>query len=390
MSNSRTLSYFLILTFLFMILIFSALASSNLSCLQTMAQTSTTTTTTISSNPLTYNNSTYGIKIQYPENWQENPANGFLGAVVIFSPQGVNQTKGQVELDISVIPSTNMSLDVLVQKELENYKSLLSNFKIIESSPITFHGNPALMILSNSTNPISGVVKSINIFTIKYGNLYLISYGAKPEIYSAYLPIAEKMINSFEIIKPSVEHNNNNNNLQKTITTPGNVVGNNTVAAIIPSSSNLLTYENSTLGIRFEYPTDWKYYLSFVSNSTASEDEVRFDLLIASLTISVRDLPFFLQNASIQQMTKVMTDIFNGTGPYFKVLSLGNATLSGYPGQKMEISYNYPSQPKINETSIFTIKNGRLYSVAFDGDAAYYNTFLPTAQKINDSFRITK
>ena len=53
-------------------------------------------------------------------------------------------------------------------------------------------------------------------------------------------------------------------------------------------------------------------------------------------------------------------------------------------------SSNYPSQPKINEMSIFTIKNGRLYSVAFDGDAAYYNTFLPTAQKIIDSFRITK
>jgi len=55
----------------------------------------------------------------------------------------------------------------------------------------------------------------------------------------------------------------------------------------------------------------------------------------------------------------------------------------------MEILYNYPSQPKINEILIFTIKNGRLYSVEFEGDAAYYNTFLPTAQKIIDSFRIT-
>jgi hypothetical protein len=126
MSNSRTLSYFMILTFLFMILIFSALASSNLSCLRTMAQSTTTTTTTttrISSNPLTYNNSTYGIKIQYPENWQDKSANGFLGEVVFFSPQGVNQTQGQVELDISVIPSRNMSLDVLVQKELETAES---------------------------------------------------------------------------------------------------------------------------------------------------------------------------------------------------------------------------------------------------------------------------
>jgi hypothetical protein len=82
-----------------MILIFSALANSNLSCLRTMAQSPTTTTT--SSNLLTYNNSTYGIKIQYPENWQEKPANGFLGTFVLFSPQGVNQTQDQVEQHVA-------------------------------------------------------------------------------------------------------------------------------------------------------------------------------------------------------------------------------------------------------------------------------------------------
>jgi hypothetical protein len=66
------------------------------------------------------------------------------------------------------------------------------------------------------------------------------------------------------------------------------------------------------------------------------------------------------------------------------------ATLSGYPGEKMVIAYSYPSRPKIIEMNIFTIKNGIVYWVSFDGDAVYYNTFLPTAQKIVDSFRITK
>ena len=103
MSKSRTLSYFMILTLLFMILIFSTLATYNLGCLQAMAQMTTTKT---SSNFLTYENSTYGVKIQYPENWQTKPANGFLGEVVFFTPQGVNQTRDQVELDISVIPKS--------------------------------------------------------------------------------------------------------------------------------------------------------------------------------------------------------------------------------------------------------------------------------------------
>jgi hypothetical protein len=56
----------------------------------------------------------------------------------------------------------------------------------------------------------------------------------------------------------------------------------------------------------------------------------------------------------------------------------------------MVIAYSYPSRPKIIEMNIFTIKNGMVYWVSFDGDAAYYNTFLPTAQKIADPFRITK
>ena len=37
-----------------------------------------------------------------------------------------------------------------------------------------------------------------------------------------------------------------------------------------------------------------------------------------------------------------------------------------------------------------TSQVGIAYWVSFDGDVAYYNTFLPTAQKIVDSFRITK
>jgi hypothetical protein len=169
----------------------------------------TTATATTSNNFLQYENSTYGIKIQYPDNWQTKPANGILGEIVFFLPQGVNQTRDQVELDISVIPSRNMPLDPLAQRLFEIYKTILPSLEIIESTQITFHGNPALMVLVNSTNPISGIVKSINIFTIKYGNLYLISYSAKPEIYSAYLPIANKMIDSFQIIKPSTGYNNN-------------------------------------------------------------------------------------------------------------------------------------------------------------------------------------
>ena len=196
-----SLSYFMILT-VFMTLIFSVSATSNLVCLQASAQ-STTTTSSSATNFLTYDNSTYGIKIQYPDNWEKKPADGLLGEVVFFLPRGVNQTLEPVEVDISVLPSRNISLDVLAQRQFETYKTLLSNLEVIESKPITFHGDPALTVLTNFTNSISGIVKSINILTIKYGNLYIISYGAKPELYSTYLPIAEKMINSFEIIKPT-------------------------------------------------------------------------------------------------------------------------------------------------------------------------------------------
>jgi hypothetical protein len=80
-------------------------------------------------------------------------------------------------------------------------------------------------------------------------------------------------------------------------------------------------------------------------------------------------------------------DIIN---PYLKVLSSENSTLSGYPAQKIVITYSEPSPPKVIETNILTIKNGVVYWVSFASHATYYNTFFPTAQKIIDSFKITK
>jgi hypothetical protein len=153
-----------------------------------------------------------------------------------------------------------------------------------------------------------------------------------------------------------------------------------------------LTYENSTLGIRFEYPIDWKYYLQTTSNVTAypSINEVRFRLLIASLTISVRDLPVYLQNISIQQLSKLVMSAFDIINPYLKVLSSENSILSGYPAQKIAITYSEPSRPKAIETDILTIKNSVVYSILFASHATYYNTFFPTAQKVIDSFKVTK
>ena len=52
---------------------------------QTIAQP---TTTKMPSNFLTYDNSTYGIKIQYPDNWQAKPANGFLGESYFLATRG--------------------------------------------------------------------------------------------------------------------------------------------------------------------------------------------------------------------------------------------------------------------------------------------------------------
>ena len=157
-------------------------------------------------NLLTYQNSTSGIKLQYPSNWvkQENGTRQDTQTdLVTFTPPTINSN---ASLDVTVddiADSPGTTLAQYAGDEIGSLKQQFANneFKLIESkSSIILAGLPAYRIVYTSVDQ-NTTTKDMEIGAIKGGKVYLLTYEAGPNEYDKYLPIALKMIDSFKLIK---------------------------------------------------------------------------------------------------------------------------------------------------------------------------------------------
>ena len=95
-----------------------------------------------------------------------------------------------------------MTLDRIVDLNLNSLKQQLSNFTLIESNQTTIsskENQSAHKIVYTNTNenpsfPLT--FKSMQIFSIKDGQVYTISYVSEESRYPRHLPIIERMIDS--------------------------------------------------------------------------------------------------------------------------------------------------------------------------------------------------
>jgi serine/threonine-protein kinase len=157
-------------------------------------------------NLLTYQNSSAGIKLQYPSNWvkQENGTRQDTQTdLVTFTPPTINSN---ASLDITVDDITDSVGTTLAQYASDEIGSLKqqfasNDFKLIESkSSIILAGLPAYRIVYTSVDQ-NTTTKDMEIGAIKGGKVYLLTYEAGPNEYDKYLPIALKIIDSFKLIK---------------------------------------------------------------------------------------------------------------------------------------------------------------------------------------------
>src|SRR4029079_4915105 len=106
---------------------------------------------------VTYNNTTQGIKMDYPKGWTVIGQFG-LDKLAFFSPKENDSDKFQEGLIVYKTPHGNESIGKLAAGVLEFYNSSLPSFKLIESKGLTFHGNPAQNFIY-TFNPGNGTIK---------------------------------------------------------------------------------------------------------------------------------------------------------------------------------------------------------------------------------------
>ena len=159
---------------------------------------------------MTYQNSSYGVRIQYPANWtideQDVDPNDTITDIVTFSSPLTSRFDIYSEnLDIGLerLADQNMTLEEYAASLITDYNETLTDFNPIESNTnITLGGG-------NNTHPAYRLIytdredninyKTMEIGTIIGDKVYYIQYIAEEKKYSNYLPTVQMMINSLQI-----------------------------------------------------------------------------------------------------------------------------------------------------------------------------------------------
>jgi serine/threonine-protein kinase len=174
------------LLFSLSIIIITSLLSLSLTGQQTtIAQTN--------SKFVTYDNPSFGVRIQYPSDWGRLDLS-FLqdSADIDFYPLADTSLAKNVKIQVINLPSRNMTLEEYTNSQINPLEE-----KLLKSNTTTLAGIPGYEIVFTSVQGL----KTMQVWTIKDDKAYIITYVAKEEDYENDLQIAQKMIDSFEITR---------------------------------------------------------------------------------------------------------------------------------------------------------------------------------------------
>jgi hypothetical protein len=87
-----------------------------------------------------------------------------------------------------------------INSKISSLKSFLLNFRVLNQSEIMFKNRPAYSVEYKYFNPVyKSPMQERTLSTIFDNQLFIFEYVAKPSNYYAYLPVFQKVINSFAV-----------------------------------------------------------------------------------------------------------------------------------------------------------------------------------------------
>ncbi len=147
-----------------------------------------------------------------------------------------------------------------------------------------------------------------------------------------------------------------------------------------------LTYENnSTLGIKIQYPSKWKRVqygdmaVVFVSPSERNSDKFLESFSIAGTPTN---------NKSISELASQSIANYRQKYANFQLIGTNVVTLKGSPAYMLKYEYTDQLFGKAMAMDIGMTKGGKLYVLSYSAEPAKFYIYVPTIQKMIDSFEI--
>jgi len=172
------------------------------------------------------------------------------------------------------------------------------------------------------------------------------------------------------------------------------VVKANTSIGRYQNTSNFVSYQDATLGIKFQYPENWKKILHYSANNSRIEFisplQSQFEIFPPSFVVSVSNTT---DNLTLDRLSKTIIEKGRQSMMDFNLLQSNITEVGGSPAQKLIYTFisSDPSlQLHFQTMDILIIKSDRLYTISYTESRAQYANFLSTIDQIVHSFEIAK
>jgi eukaryotic-like serine/threonine-protein kinase len=176
---------------------------------------SAATTTTKNANFLTYQNSTYGVKIQYPSTWGVQTGVNILDAngnlvqpidIADIAPPIESDPNAvayfQVGVEQQLTPADIKNVDLYLRSIINGYRSNSTDFHLTSATThATLAGRQAYSLVFTDTYqgfPTKTMIRGI----VNEDKSYYLLFTAEAAKFDSFVPTVQKMINSFELSTP--------------------------------------------------------------------------------------------------------------------------------------------------------------------------------------------
>jgi YVTN family beta-propeller protein len=305
---------------------------------------------------LPYENPHSRITIEYPSHWKK-VING-RSVTFLSSIEGYSDSF-QENVFVSSNNAPNMTLDKFIDITNKYYKQ---NYNIEPSTANLTVVNTTLSkqimgyeIVYKYTDNIQREFTLYQIIVIHEGKVYQIKFFSMSNKFDNYLPIVQKMIESFKIID------------------------------FLPSESiNFKMFKSSDIGIKIKYPYDWQIILekSIIFFNTPLEKKCS----TCTQTLSINILPS--NNNMLHERVSSQINYFRQTYPHMKLIESNATTIGGNPAYKVVYTYGYSDSASTKSMELITIMKDKTYFIDFISDAERYYDYLPIIEKMLDSIII--
>ena len=153
---------------------------------------------------LVYQDTVHGFKVEYPADWEkiqfsQGITEGPHNLVVNFlSP---SRGSSQTFREYLMIETANVtSASTFSKQEISFLTQSFPHFMPVQISDSSLADHNAYTVVFTYRDPIIGIGKVIEVWTINGSKAYLLSYHTDSVDYIRYLPVVQAMIKSFELM----------------------------------------------------------------------------------------------------------------------------------------------------------------------------------------------